>query len=678
MNEKNLISSLAVFRELYDEEADIYDVIASFIDALIQEDKLISFGLTDISIKFNKKYEFNVPSAVIKTALKRLTYVTKQANLYFVNNSESKKFNVLINSKATIESSHEEIFNRLNEYVESKKKIKLKEKDVNKLHHQFCDYLLDQSKNEDDEYMEYISSFIVFCQNDKNILEKIRIIREGVILYAGIKYTNDTDNFSSFGNWRKELKIFLDTEIIFHLIGYNGNIYKEIAEEFLKFTREINSKNKQKKLIQLCYFPDVKDEIDNFFYKAKYILNGQEILNPKVTAMVEILNGCSTYSDLQSKKSDLYTFLNKYGIEEFNDHIDITDSRNYKFNILSNDVIEEVNTYLKINNSENLLTTFNNISILRSNSSESNFEDVGYILLTGNSDTLRVAFNTSISSTCKIPLATSLNFVINRLWFKLNKGLSQKNFPSSYSILAKAQIILSTVLNESIGDKFDELKAMYKFGKITKEQAENRVRDLRKKAKKPEEINQETNDDLIGFITTDSIERYIEEQSYYKEKVKEFEVISEELKDSQARSTALMEQLKQTKIEKIDEYQRIINDFNRQQTDAQDYAEKCLHKIKSFMVIFVFIYYGGIVALICYIGWETMEPLTYIMGIPMSVIISIAKLFKKQIKLDYVITSIKAHIAEKKLKKISKYSADEIEKFKNEIDKIEDEIANME
>ena len=96
------------------------------------------------------------------------------------------------------------------------------------------------------------------------------------------------------------------------------------------------------------------------------------------------------------------------------------------------------------------------------------------------------------------------------------------------------------------------------------------------------------------------------------------------------------------------------------------------------MVIFVFIYYGGIVALICYIGWETMEPLTYIMGIPMSVIISIAKLFKKQIKLDYVITSIKAHIAEKKLKKISKYSADEIEKFKNEIDKIEDEIANME
>jgi len=130
--------------------------------------------------------------------------------------------------------------------------------------------------------------------------------------------------------------------------------------------------------------------------------------------------------------------------------------------------------------------------------------------------------------------------------FLCNRGcqFSQKNFPSSYSILAKAQIILSTVLNESIGDKFDELKAMYKFGKITKEQAENRVRDLRKKAKKPEEINQETNDDLIGFITTDSIERYIEEQSYYKEKVKEFEVISEELKDSQARSTALMEQLK--------------------------------------------------------------------------------------------------------------------------------------
>ena len=323
------------------------------------------------------------------------------------------------------------------------------------------------------------------------------------------------------------------------------------------------------------YEVDFFISIDNFFYKAKYILNGEEILNPKVTAMVEILNGCSTYSDLQSKKSDLYTFLNKCEIEEFNDHIDITDSRNYKFNILSNAVIEEVNTYLKINNSENLLTTFNNISILRSNSGESNFEDVGYILLTGNSDTLRVAFNTSVSSSCKIPLATSLNFVINRLWFKLNKGLSQKKFPSSYSILAKAQIILSTILNETIGEKFDELKLMYKSGKITKEQAENRVRDLRIKAKKTEEVNQNITDELIDFITTDSIEHYIEEQNYYKEKVKEFEVISKELKYSQAKSITLTEQLKQIKREKIDENQKIIDDFNRQQTNAQDYAEKC-------------------------------------------------------------------------------------------------------
>ena len=394
--------------------------------------------------------------------------------------------------------------------------------------------------------------------------------------------------------------------------------------------------------------------------------------------MVEILNGCSTYSDLQSKKSDLYTFLNKCEIEEFNDHIDITDSRNYKFNILSNAVIEEVNTYLKINNSENLLTTFNNISILRSNSGESNFEDVGYILLTGNSDTLRVAFNTSVSSSCKIPLATSLNFVINRLWFKLNKGLSQKKFPSSYSILAKAQIILSTILNETIGEKFDELKLMYKSGKITKEQAENRVRDLRIKAKKPEEVNQNITDELIDFITTDSIEHYIEEQNYYKEKVKEFEVISKELKYSQAKSITLTEQLKQIKREKIDENQKIIDDFNRQQTNAQDYAEKCFCKIKCFITLFVFIYYGGIVTLICYLGWEIMEPITYVMGIPMSVIIVIAKLLKKQIKLENILTSIKAHIVEKKLKKLSKYSANEIEKFKNEIEKMEDEITNME
>jgi len=104
---------------------------------------------------------------------------------------------------------------------------------------------------------------------------------------------------------------------------------------------------------------------------------------------------------------------------------------------------------LKINTGEEILATLNNISILRKEQNDSNFENTRYILLSGNIKTLKIAFESSIFERFKIPLATNLNFVINRFWFKLNKGFSNKDFPSSFSVLTKSQIILSKILNDA-------------------------------------------------------------------------------------------------------------------------------------------------------------------------------------------------------------------------------------
>jgi len=104
---------------------------------------------------------------------------------------------------------------------------------------------------------------------------------------------------------------------------------------------------------------------------------------------------------------------------------------------------------------------------------------------------LKIAFESSIFERFKIPLATNLNFIINRFWFKLNKGFSNKDFPSSFSVLTKSQIILSKILNDNIGEKFDDLQKKYQKGEITKEDAVNRINDLRINAKKPEEIKEE-------------------------------------------------------------------------------------------------------------------------------------------------------------------------------------------
>jgi len=463
----------------------------------------------------------------------------KSLNTFDVNKKKEDTPIEIIDRTNNIKESHNVIFNELSTYIEDKKKTKLSGIELQELHNNFCNYLLEG--NIDDKYLEYISSFIIQNQGNKDFLEKISTIREGVILYSGLKYTNDSYILNQFGNWRKELNIFLDTEIIFHLAGYNGELYKQFAEDFMKFVFEINKNNQKNKknLINLLYFPEVKDEIDSFFAKAQYILEGKDNLNPKVTAMTEIINGCSEKADLLNKKSDLYTLLSRRGIELYDKEIDVTSEENHKYNIISQEIVEKINRELKTNTGEDILATLNNISILRKDQNDSNFENTRYILLSGNSKTLKIAFESSIFERFKIPLATSLNFIINRFWFKLNKGFSNKDFPSSFSVLTKSQIILSKILNDNIGEKFDDLQKKYQKGEITKEDAVNRINDLRINAKKPEEIKQEIAKDVLDFIVLDSTDDYIQRQNHYREKSKNFDKVSIELEEKKEENFSL-------------------------------------------------------------------------------------------------------------------------------------------
>lgn len=250
MNEKDLLASLAVFRELYDKGNDLYAIIANFIEDVICQKGLHAFSLSQLTHLFNEQYEFNLPSAVLKTSLKRLEFIEKKDGQYRVTNT-SVLSSYLTDEKNKIKSSHEEIFNRLTTYTQTKIGEKLTAKDVLVLQKNFCNYLLDENNGE--EYLEYISSFIIDHQNSSDFNKKIKLIREGVILYSGIRYTNDSYNFNQFGSWRNELRIFLDTEIIFHILGFNGELYKEIAQDFLNFVSEINRKNKTK-IIHLAAF----------------------------------------------------------------------------------------------------------------------------------------------------------------------------------------------------------------------------------------------------------------------------------------------------------------------------------------------------------------------------------------------------------------------------------------
>src|SRR5690606_20974137 len=104
MNEKNLLASLAVFRELYNKETDIWSIIASFINDLIIQNHLKTFTISEISSLFNETFEFNIPSSVIKSSLNKLSYLSKIQNSYIVNENIEKE-KIVLEDKAIIEQS---------------------------------------------------------------------------------------------------------------------------------------------------------------------------------------------------------------------------------------------------------------------------------------------------------------------------------------------------------------------------------------------------------------------------------------------------------------------------------------------------------------------------------------------------------------------------------------------
>ncbi len=95
-NKNRVLSSLVVMKELYNVKKDVYDVISEFIKEIILTQGKMGFNLIEITALINKEYDFNIPEAIVKTALKRLDFITLDNHSYYVNFK-----NQLVNSNLT-------------------------------------------------------------------------------------------------------------------------------------------------------------------------------------------------------------------------------------------------------------------------------------------------------------------------------------------------------------------------------------------------------------------------------------------------------------------------------------------------------------------------------------------------------------------------------------------------
>lgn len=506
-----LLASVSLFKKLYDQDKDVFDVLAIFIKYIIRKNCLFSFSEYQIDEALKSEFSFNIPISVINTTIKNRVKAKRSNGLYSIDQREIA-FNIELESKIrSANMKTQNVLNELEQYVSQRLNHTFSEKDREILYQNYCSYQLNSFDNSD--FTSYISEFILKKQNEpNNIIESINETLEGLVIYNGIM---NTKNLNEIGLWRTKLTIYCDMDILFSLGGYNGSIFKNIISSFLGLVNEINCNKKTKNYIQLRYFDETHREMDHYFEKAIQILEHKEIVNPSKSAMNEILNGCATKSDVLSKKTRFYTILKKNNIKVDNNKY-YEDPLNIKYNLISKELIERfVETYGKEESYILLLFKYiNYINILRKGDNSKSIECTNYIFLSSNSTLFKMDYELKESDKESYPKIIMLDNLITILWFNLKKGLGDLQNTPSLNIVNKAKIILSSKMNTNVTQEYLSLLKSMEEGDIDEDYAISYLAELKNYATLPEQITIDflaENDDIA--ISQLDIDAKIKENS---------------------------------------------------------------------------------------------------------------------------------------------------------------------
>ena len=401
------------------------------------------------------------------------------------------------------------------------------------LSQELTNFLMEDAPSQSTKYSELIGEFVLKNEQNREIQDGLDKIREGSILYIGLSHS-----IGETGSITKPLTLYLGTEILFSLVGYNGEIFQQFADDFLTQVRTANSGKTQK--IHLRYFSEIKKEIDEFFDTASEIVEGKRRLLLDKPAMKAITDGCSTAADVDVKKSDFYYKIQySFGITE-DSTSNYYSEECFTSNLESFDYDDENDKRKK---KETAIKLISHINKLRNGCRFHNDIESEHLIVTNTKATLLISKDVSdniketegLGSICNF--AVSLDRITSLLWYKLGNGFSKAKFPSSVSAVLKARIVLSASIAKNAEKEFAKVKKEYADGLIDNDQVAARIITLRNKPVLPEDLQGDDIDEMMDF-TPEYLSRYEEQVKNDKKALREKETVIETLRaDAERRLT---------------------------------------------------------------------------------------------------------------------------------------------
>lgn len=597
-NVTSILASFATMKSLFDARSyqNPYQLLAEFISYIIASNKLHSFTAVEMKNRIKAEFGFEIPEAVVKTSLRSLDFVSSINSQFNVDSSKLNSDTVFTEKRLEAENINTDIIDLLKAFVIEKEPSNAI--CLDDLTEEFVAFLIDVEPKPDSKYTELISQFILKNEGDNKIQEALSAIREGSILYIGLNY-----NINETGSIRKPLTLYLGTEVLFSIYGYNGEIYKRLALDLYELVKNANRSDRR---ISLRYFSETKKEMDDFFASAESIVDGESILNDTV-AMKSIINGCDTVGDVKVKASDFYHNLQYvYGIKED----DKTDFYSDEFDSYN---LESLDTDKSLFDSVRFISHINK---LRKGHVFTSNIDAEYLYVSNSRNTITVSKEQSEQDKQRLSLdytsdyAISVEKITNLLWYKLGNGFGRKEYPSNVNVVLKARTLLASNISQNISKLYTETRSRFKSGEITETQLAARIVALRGKSILPEDLDADTIEESMDS-SPEFLSRFEEEVLSNKTALEEKNKIIQTLENSnkqmiEERDTVIA-QKDQLLLEKTEQNKNLEAELEKYHQQDEKKAEKKENVKKVFRLILsilwkalIVVVVSGLAILICH------------------------------------------------------------------------------
>ena len=406
----------------------------------------------------------------------------------------------------------------------------------------------------------------------------------GLISYNGLSYTDSAGNS---GAWTDKLTIYLDTEFLFSCAGYNDPYLHDVFQELDDLIKEINSSyrrrtKRQDNLVDLRYLKDTRDVYLSLINSAKgYIDSKGAPPDPSKRALVKIISESATVFDVDTHRAKIDTAIK----DIYNIQYDDRDYSNFvtdrRFIIFDESTVTSLShdfnpknddtTSRKIDYYARIYTIING---LRGGARVSVFEKCRYIFLTGS----RIGRGASMAArpdTKSVTLATDIDFLVSRFWFKLNKQLANNHIPVSLDIVARSQAVLTKEVSRKVKALYEELKQK----NISELEQKSLYANLTEAEKYLAPNNITTTESVLAFIDYKDVDALIEDQRNLRRKVAEAEKRERELTDAKGKLAQKESEIEGLKKDFSERYK------SQQQTQTDAYKENTrLTRINKWLI----------------------------------------------------------------------------------------------